>query len=61
MDGTTVTQQSPVLLLLRVNQVKATRAEESAEEVVPEEAVAKDVTDEAEYADTSTALHTHYQ
>ena len=38
--------------------MQAREAEEAAEEVIPEEVDAKNMTDEA---DTSTALHTHNQ
>ena len=57
MVGTAVTQQSSVPLI-RANQVQATGDENAAEEVVTEEAVTKDVADEAE---ASTAHHTHHQ
>ena len=48
-------QQSPVLLR-QVNQVQATEGEDVAKEFLPEDAVTKDVEDEA---NTSTAKHTH--
>ena len=51
MAETDVTQQSPVPLR-RVNQIQARGKEDLAEEVVPEEAVTKDVVEEA---DASTA------
>ena len=56
MTGTVVTQQLP-LPLRRSNQVQVTGEEDSAEEVVPEEAFTNDV---AEEADASTANHTHH-
>ena len=46
MAGTAVTQQSPVPLR-RVNKIQATGYEDGAKEVVPEEAVTKDVSEEA--------------
>ena len=52
-----MTQQSPVPLR-RVNQVQTKEEEEEAGEVVPEEAVTKDVVDEA---DVSIAQHTNHQ
>ena len=55
MAGTAVMQTSPVPLR-RANQIQATGGEDEAEEVVPEEAVTKYVTEEA---DASTAQHTH--
>ena len=58
MAETAVTQQPPVIRTLRENQVQATGAEDASDEIVPEEAVTKDVADEAEY---STAQHTHNQ
>ena len=57
MAGTAVTQQSPVPLR-QVNQIQATGDEDAAEEVVPEEAATKDVTEEA---DASSAHHTHHR
>ena len=57
MAGTAVTQQSP-MALRQVNQFQATGYEYAAKEVVPEEAVTKDVTEEV---DASTAQHTHNQ
>ena len=47
MAGTAVTQQPPVPLR-RGNQVQATGNEDAADEVVPEEAVTKDVAGEAD-------------
>ena len=49
MAGTAVT---------RANQIQATGDEDAAKEVVPEEAVTKDV---AEEADASTAQNKHYR
>ena len=57
MEGVSVMQQSPVLMILS-NQVKATGAKYAADEVVPEKAFTKDVTDKA-YA--STTMYTHHQ
>ena len=55
--GTAVTQQPPVPLR-QANQVQAMGDEDVEKEVVPEEAVTKDVADEA---DTSTDQHTYHQ
>ena len=55
MAGTAVTQQSPVPLR-RANQIQATGDKDAVKEFVPEDAVTKDV---AEEADASTAQHTH--
>ena len=52
-----VTQKPPVLLR-QENQMQATGSEDAAGEVVPEEAVKKDVADKE---DAVTALHTYYQ
>ena len=57
MVGTAGTQQSPVPKR-QADQIQATGDEDVAEEVVPEEAVTKDV---AEGADTSTAQNIHHQ
>ena len=57
MVGTAVTQQPPVPLR-QANQIQATRDEDTAEEVIPEESVTKDV---AEEAYNPTAQHTHHQ
>ena len=54
--STAVTQQPPVPLR-QVNQIQATGDKDAAEEVVLEEAVTKDV---AEEADTSTPHHTYH-
>ena len=53
--GMAVTQKSPVPLR-QANQVHTTGDEDATEEVVSEEAVTKDVADEA---DASTAQNTH--
>ena len=42
MEGAAVTQKSPVTLR-QANQIQATGEEDAAEEVIPEEAVTKDV------------------
>ena len=55
MLGTAVTQQWTVPMR-RVDQIQATGDEDAAEESVLEEAVTKDV---AEEADSSTARYTH--
>ena len=55
--GMEVMQQSSISLR-QTNQVKARGDKDPAEEVVPEEAVTKDV---AERANTSTAQNTHHQ
>ena len=57
MLGTAVTQLLPVPLI-RANQIQATGDEDTAEEIVPEETVTKDVADET---DASTTQHTHNQ
>ena len=54
--GTEVTWQSPVILI-QANQAQAMRAEDVAEDVVPKDAVTKDVADRIE---TSTDPYTHY-
>ena len=56
MAGTAVTQKSP-MLLRRANKVQTTGAKEAARGVVPEEAVTKDVEEEA---DTSTLQHKNH-
>ena len=56
MAGTVVTQQSPVPMR-RANRIQSTGEEDADGEVVPEEAVTKDV---AEEADASTVQHTHH-
>ena len=58
MVGMAVTQQSPFLMTLQVNQVQATGDEDASKEVVREETVTKDVTGEA---DASTNQHTHHR
>ena len=57
MAGTAVTQKPPVHLR-RANQIQATGDKDETKEVLPEEAVTKEV---AEEADDSTAYHTHHQ
>ena len=57
MAGTAVTQQPP-MPLRQDNHVQATWDEDAAKEIVPEDAVTKDV---AEEADTSIAQHTYHQ
>ena len=52
-----MTQQS-LVPLRRANQVQATGDEDAAEEVVPEEAVTKDVEDDM---DDSTDQYTHHK
>ena len=57
MAGTTVTQQSPVPLR-RANQVQEIGDKDADKELVPEEAVIKDMLNEA---DASNVIHTHHQ
>ena len=52
-----VTQQSSVLLI-KGNQVQATRVKDAAKAIIPEEAITKDVVDDV---DNSTSPHTHNQ
>ena len=58
MEGTEVTQQSPMLLKLQANQVQSTGSEDAAKEVIQEEAVTKDMMGRA---DISTDQHTHHR
>ena len=58
MAGTAVTQQPPVLLTLRANQVQATGANGVDKDVAQEKAVTKDVAGEA---DASTAHNKYYK
>ena len=53
MLGTSVMQKSPVLFIIRTNQLQSI----GAKEVVPEEAFIKDTVDEA---DASTIQNTHH-
>ena len=57
MAGTAVTQQSPVPLRPE-NQIQETGDGYAAKEVVPEEAVTKEL---AEEADASTAQNKHHE
>ena len=57
MAGTAVAQQSPVPLR-RANQIHATGDEGAADEVVPEEAVTKDMKEEVE---ALTAQNKHHR
>ena len=52
MEGTAVMQQSSVLMTLPENQVQETGAEDTSNEIVPEETVTKDVADEEEAPDS---------
>ena len=56
MAGTEVTQKSPVPLR-RANKVQEMGEEDATKEVVPEEAVTKDVSEEA---GASTSQNTHH-
>ena len=57
MEGTAVMQQSSVLMTLPENQVQETGAEDTSNEIVPEETVTKDVADETEYSTTQNTHH----
>ena len=61
MVGTSVARQSPVILVLRENQVKETGADDMVEEVIPEEVVTKDVADEVDKVEYSNSPNTHHQ
>ena len=56
MPETAVTQQSP-LSLRCTNEVQATGDKDAAKEVIPEDAVTKDVADKV---NASNSYHTHY-
>ena len=60
MAGMAVTKRPPVLLIRWENQVQAIGAKDAAKEVVPEEAVTKDMADEVDKVGASTAQHINH-